>query len=108
MLLLIFMQSMPNMKQKWIFEPLRFWRISSLEVLSGFQLRVKFLDGTEGIVDMSRLVFDAASGVFTELRDPTLFSQAFPESGVVAWPSGLDLAPDRMYQEIRQNGAWLV
>jgi hypothetical protein len=37
------------------------------------------------------------------LLDDKLLDQASVEHGVVVWPNGLDLAPDTMYQEIRQS-----
>jgi hypothetical protein len=37
------------------------------------------------------------------LLDDKLLDQASVAHGVVVWPNGLDLAPDAMYQEIRQN-----
>ena len=43
------------------------WRISAIEVLPAHRLKVQFLDGTEGTVDMSRLVFSEHAGVFENL-----------------------------------------
>jgi hypothetical protein len=84
------------------------WRVSAIEVLPAYRLRVRFVDGAEGTVDMSRLVFDPGSGVFAPLRDPAIFNQAFVESGAVTWPGEIDLAPDAMHQEIKKNGEWLL
>ena len=42
-------------------------------------------------------------GVFAPFADPTFFEQATLEDGVVVWPGGLDIAPDAMYYEIREN-----
>jgi len=68
---------------------------------------VKFMDGTEGEVDLSRLISSPDAGVFAALRDPLVFNQANLEHGVVTWPGGLDLAPDTMYDEIKKNGRWV-
>lgn len=84
------------------------WRVSAIEVLPAYRLKVRFIDGTEGVVDMSRLVFGQCAGVFTSLRDPVAFSQAFVESGAVTWPGEIDLAPDAMHREIKKNGEWLL
>jgi hypothetical protein len=84
------------------------WRVSAVEVLPAYRLKIRFIDGTEGTVDMSRLVFDQGAGVFGCLRDPLVFSQAFVESGAVTWPGEIDLAPDAMHQEIKKNGEWLL
>jgi hypothetical protein len=73
---------------------------------AGFRLRVRFVDGLEGVVDMSGLVHSPAAGVFTVLADEALFSQVFVEHGVVTWPGELDLAPDAMHSEIKAHGEW--
>jgi hypothetical protein len=76
--------------------------------LPGYQLKVRFLDDTEGLIDMSRLIFSDEAGVFATLRDQTLFTQAHLELGAVTWPGGIDLAPDAMYEEIKQHGKWVL
>ncbi|MGA2263294.1 MAG: DUF2442 domain-containing protein [Acidobacteriota bacterium] len=84
------------------------WRVTAVEVLPAYRLKVRFIDGIEGAVDMSRLIFDPGAGVFASLQDPAIFGQAFVESGAVTWPGELDLAPDAMHQEIKENGEWLL
>jgi hypothetical protein len=44
-----------------------------------------------GLIDMSRLIFSDKAGVFTSLRDATLFTQAHLELGVVTWQARLTL-----------------
>lgn len=46
--------------------------------------------------------------VFEPLRDTALFAQAQVVMGAVCWPSGADLAPDAMYDAIRENGVWVL
>ncbi len=55
---------------------------------------------------MSALVHSPAAGVFTKLADPLWFAQAHVEYGAVTWPGEIDLAPDAMYEEIKQHGEW--
>ena len=88
--------------------PTASWRVAEVTILSGYQLRVRFLDGLEGSIDMSRLIFSDGAGVFATLRDPTLFTKAHLELGVVTWPGEIDLAPDAMYEEIKQHGKWVL
>ena len=83
------------------------WRVASVEVLPDYRLRVRFLDGLEGIVDMSRLIFSPDAGVFAALPDAALFEQVHLEYGAVTWPSEIDLAPDAMYREIGSGGVWI-
>lgn len=69
---------------------------------------VRFIDGTEGEVDMSAQVNSPNAGVFAELADPELYSKAFNDDGHVAWPTGQDLAPDAMHDELAANGRWIL
>jgi hypothetical protein len=69
---------------------------------------VKFVDGTTGEVDLSRLVISDKAVVFAALRDPELFAKAYVEYGAVVWPGEIDLAPDAMYDEIKKHGRWVL
>ncbi len=88
--------------------PTASWRVVEVAALPGYELKVRFLDGMEGLIDMSRLIFSDEAGVFAFLRDATLFAQAHLELGVVTWPGEIDLAPDAMYEEIKQHGKWVL
>ncbi|MGH9606262.1 MAG: DUF2442 domain-containing protein [Terracidiphilus sp.] len=82
------------------------WRVTAVEVLPGFRLRVVFADSISGFVDMSRLVHSPKAGVFAALADSGAFAQVRLEYGAVAWPGELDLAPDAMHDAIREHGEW--
>jgi len=84
------------------------WRVVAVEALPGFRLFVRFVDGTEGTVDMAPLVHAADAGVFAALADPERFAEAFVDLGAVTWPCGLDLAPDSMYRGIRARGVYVA
>jgi len=91
-------------------EPLAPWRVRDLQIVEHGVLAIRFVDGTEGTVDMRALLnSDRVVGtVFEALRDATLFSLAEIHFGAVEWPGEIDLAPDAMYDEIRANGIWLL
>lgn len=84
------------------------WRLRELSILPEWQLAVIFNDGSSGIVDVSALVNGQNAGIFGALRDPSFFAQASLDCGAVAWPNGVDLAPDTMYKEIHRTGVWLI
>jgi hypothetical protein len=84
------------------------WRVTEVEALPGFRLRVAFADGLTGIVDMSRMVHSPKAGVFAVLADPSLFAQVKLDLGAVTWPGELDLAPDAMHAAIQERGVWLL
>ena len=84
------------------------WRVASVAALPRFRLQVSFLDGTEGIVDMSARVRSADAGVFSPLADPARFAEVFVNYGVVTWPGEIDLAPDAMHRAIKATGQWVL
>lgn len=84
------------------------WRVTAVEALPGFRLRVAFADGLSGFVDMSRMVHSPKAGVFAKLADPSLFAQVTLDYGAVAWPGELDLAPDAMHTAIQEHSEWAL
>lgn len=46
--------------------------------------------------------------LFEPLRDPAVFRQARVDLGVVAWPTGADLARDAIYDAIRAQRYWVI
>jgi hypothetical protein len=86
------------------------WRVMSVIALSNLRLRVVFVDGTAGEVHMKSLLEDSRvdGTIFEPLRDPVIFAQAQVVLGAVQWPNGADLAPDAMYDAIREQGVWVL
>lgn len=76
--------------------------ITGVEVIGEYQLRLAFQDGTVGDVDFRARDW---RGVFEPLRDPAYFARVAvdPEAGTIAWPNGVDLAPEPLYAEARAN-----
>jgi len=86
------------------------WRVTSVRVLPGARLEVSFVDGTTGRVEMGAFLGSPSvvGTVFEPLRDPDAFAEAAVVMGVIQWPSGADLAPDAMYDAIRESGRWVL
>jgi len=82
-----------------------YWDVVSVEPESYLKLKVKFHDGLEGTVQMKP---SHLRGVFEALKDEAYFNQVGVVHGVVTWPGELDLAPDAMYDEIKQHGEWVL
>ena len=78
------------------------WRVSFVQALPHFRLNVRFVDGTQGTIDLANQVHAPNAGVFSALADPVLFAQVFLSHGAVTWPGEIDLAPDVMYAQIKQ------
>jgi hypothetical protein len=76
--------------------------VTAVEVVGDFRLRLTFEDGTVGEVDFNEREW---RGVFEPLRDPRYFARVRvdPEAGTIAWPNGVDMAPEPLYDEARRN-----
>jgi hypothetical protein len=69
-------------------------RVKAVQVLEGFQVHLRFTDGTEKTVDLSPYL---RGPVFDPLKkDPATFRQVRvdPELGTIVWPNGADVCPD--------------
>ena len=84
------------------------WRVLAFSVLSGHRLAISFVDGTQGVADLSRLVSGRTPGIYGVLADPAVFEQARLELGVITWPNGADLDPDWLHEELSQQREWLA
>jgi hypothetical protein len=62
--------------------------------ISGFTVSARFDDGTEKHIDVSQWF---KGPVFEALKDPKLFKKFFIEGGTLAWPNGVDIAPEALY-----------
>jgi hypothetical protein len=72
-------------------------RVTSVEPLGGFVLRLRFTDGTTRDVDVEPALWGP---VFQPLRDdPQFFRQVRvdDELGTIVWPNGADLDPDVLH-----------
>ena len=84
------------------------WRLTRVTPLAHYTLEVEFVDGTHGLVEMQQRITSNKAGIFAKLKDLTIFNQVYLEYGAVTWPGEIDLAPDAMYDEIKQNGIWTL
>src|SRR4051812_22128637 len=78
------------------------WRVRTVKMVSEQRLRVQFIDGTTGEIDLGPFLrSDRVVGTpFEALRDPHVFAQVTVALGAIQWPNGADLAPDVMYDAI--------
>lgn len=75
-------------------------RVVAVRSLPEFQLEVRFTDGTQGVISIQDRLFGP---MFEPLRDRALFEQvAIDEFGAICWPNGADLAPDALYDRLRE------
>jgi hypothetical protein len=83
-----------------VVEPL--FHVTGVEVIGEYRLRLTFDDGTVGDVDFTGREW---KGVFEPLRDPHFFARVFVDrgGGTIAWPNGVDMAPETLYERAREN-----
>ncbi len=62
--------------------------------IGGFVVSTRFDDGTEKHIDVSRWF---KGPVFEPLKDRKFFKKFFIEGGTLAWPNGVDIAPEALY-----------
>lgn len=72
-------------------------KVTQIELIQAYQLKLSFNNGAQGIVDLSQSLWGE---VFEPLHNPELFNNVHldPELGTIAWPNGADLAPEYLYQ----------
>jgi hypothetical protein len=71
-------------------------------VVGDHVLRLLFSDGTVGDIDFSA---ERWTGVLAPLNDPAYFAEVAvdPEAGTLAWPNGVDLAPEPLYEQAKAH-----
>jgi len=74
-------------------------RITKVRVLENYKLWLKFADGVEGIVDLSKLV---GKGIFKKWEDKKFFESVKinSQTGTLTWGEEIDLCSDTLYAEI--------
>lgn len=78
-------------------------KLTHLEKLGGFRLRLRFTDGSEGVHDFATMVQEPGP-MMEPLRDETYFNRVFLEFGAPTWPNGFDIAPEWLRREMDAAG----
>ena len=82
-----------------------YFDVIDAKIIRHLEFMVTFADGLSGAV---RILPSHLYGVFERLKDPTFFNRMEITDGFVVWPDEIDLAPDAMYQAIKENGEWVL
>ena len=71
--------------------------VTAVEVIGDHELRLTFEDGVVGDVAFNGREW---RGVFEPLADQEYFARVWvdPEVGTIAWPNGVDMAPEPLYE----------
>ncbi len=77
-------------------------QVTRAEYRGGHRIHLTFNDGKAGTVDF----VDWLEGpVFEPLKDPQYFQRFFLDGGTIAWPNGVDLAPETLYEHVTASAA---
>lgn len=76
-------------------------RVTDVEPLDGYRLRVSFNDGVVREVDFAPDLENAEGTLAEPLRDPAYFRQVRvdEDSRTVVWPNGLDPDPEVLHDD---------
>jgi hypothetical protein len=79
--------------------------VVAVATVEDLTLLVEFADGVKGTV---KFLPSHLTGVFERLKEPQFFAQVTVDHGAVTWPGELDLAPDAMYDAVKDGGSWIL
>jgi hypothetical protein len=74
-----------------------YWDVVEVTPEPDYCLFVRFKDGLSGRVRLNR---EELTGALGPLQDMDFFRRVYIDSGAVAWPGDIDLAPDAMYAQV--------
>jgi Protein of unknown function (DUF2442) len=78
-------------------------KVTHLERLDDFRLRLRFNDGSEGAHDFRAMVHEPGP-MLEPLREGAYFARVFLEFGAPTWPNGFDIAPEWLRREMADAG----
>lgn len=77
-----------------------YWDVVEVKPEPDYRLFVRFRDGLTGYVQLQQ---EELTGALAPILDRNFFEQVYVDSGAVAWPGDIDLAPDAMYRQIAET-----
>ena len=79
------------------------YRIIDFEIVGPYQLKLRFDDGVEQVVDFKPIL---VGEVYGKLLDEKFFNQVSldPEVHTIAWPNGADFDPETLHDWPKYEG----
>lgn len=69
--------------------------------LKDYTIEIAFEDNKRGVVDLRDVICDDKREIFQELRNIDKFKQIKVVADTVTWSNGLDLAPEFLYEKLK-------
>ena len=82
-----------------------YWSVTNAKALDDYQLELTFETNEVKIFDMKPYL---ELGVFKALKDEPFFQKVRVSFGSVAWPNGIDLDPEVLYEDGKPLAAFCV
>jgi len=68
--------------------------VTKVSARSDYKIELEFSTGETRIFDVTPYL---DKGIFKQLKDSTLFKQAYIAFDTVCWPGNIDIAPETLY-----------
>ncbi|HEY1632567.1 MAG TPA: DUF2442 domain-containing protein [Rhizomicrobium sp.] len=78
-------------------------KVTKIEPLSGFRLRIHFKDGAWGEHDFADMMKEPGP-MLDPLRDPAYFARVHLDHGAPTWPNEYDMCPDWVRMTLEEAG----
>jgi hypothetical protein len=75
--------------------------VTKIKYKGGYCYHIVFDDGASGDVDFSEYL--DRGPIFAPLQNLNLFKRARIEGGTISWPNGADIAPESLYERVKQT-----
>ncbi|MFN8279925.1 MAG: DUF2442 domain-containing protein [Saprospiraceae bacterium] len=75
-------------------------RVIQAEYLERFKIKLRFNDGTNGIVDLEKELYGQ---VFEPLKDLEFFRNFTLDTWTICWPNGADFSPEFLHELVLKN-----
>lgn len=85
--------------------PSEIHKVSRLEHLGDYQLRLWFTNGTVGEWDFSWVAAETGP-MLQPFKSPDFFAQVAISRGALEWPNGYDWCADALYRDMFAGGAF--
>ena len=69
-----------------------------VEYVGGGEFAVDFSDGSHGTFDLKNYLSTRQGPLLLPLQDEDFAKRVFIEAGALAWPHGLEISPQRIYE----------
>lgn len=75
--------------------------VKKIKYKNSYIYHIVFDDGTKGDIDFKE--YTNKGIVFKPFKNLQFFKKAAIEGGTIAWPNGVDIAPETLYKKLRSN-----